>query len=194
MQVPTISEINKISITQLQQEQHQQGATPQELQNALKILLDNLSTKQKGTLTQQQVDLLEHISPIIQKGLSPQQGKQITSLLPQLTKRAMGQSYNIFDPVNGAVNLGFRLASLSDSGKLKPADVLIGLGAIYFSSQTGLSPDVLYKFGKDLLSQLPSPTLATTQVSSTITPQKQPHPITKTDFGSPPPSVQDRIW
>jgi quinol-cytochrome oxidoreductase complex cytochrome b subunit len=49
VQVPTISEINKISITQQQQKQ---GITPQELQNALKISFDNLSLKQKGTLTQ----------------------------------------------------------------------------------------------------------------------------------------------
>ena len=80
VQVPTISEINKISITQQQQKQsplllqQQQGITPQELQNALKISFDNLSPKQKNMLTQPQKDLLGIMPTLIQKGLSPQQG------------------------------------------------------------------------------------------------------------------------
>jgi hypothetical protein len=69
VQVPTISEINKISIRQIQQQkqsplilQQQQGITPQELQNALKISLDNLSPKQKSMLTQPQRDLLKTLT------------------------------------------------------------------------------------------------------------------------------------
>jgi hypothetical protein len=128
VQVPTISEIKKSSITQLEQQQ-QQGITPQELQNELKISLDNLSPKQKSMLTQPQIDLLKTMSPLIQKGLSPQQGTQVTLLLQQLTKHAMGPSYNIFNPVGGAVNLGIKLGGLYESGKLRFADILVGLGA-----------------------------------------------------------------
>jgi hypothetical protein len=113
-------------------------------------------------LTLPQRDLLETISPLIQKGLSPQQGIQLESLLKQSTKGAMGASYNIFDPVGGAVNLGIKLAGLYDSGKLKFSDILVGIGAIYVSSHTGLSPAVLYEGGKNLLAQLPSPPQPTT--------------------------------
>ena len=94
MQVPTISEINKISITQQQQKQ---GITPQELQNALKISLDNLSPKQKSTLTQPERDLLGTMSPLIQKGVSPQQGTEITSLLRQLRLRTKKEFLNHYD-------------------------------------------------------------------------------------------------
>jgi hypothetical protein len=177
VQVPTISEINKISITQQQQKQR---VNPQELQNGLKIFLDNLSPKQKSMLTQPQKNLLGIMPTIIQKGLSPHQGTQVTSFLTQYTKGA----------VSGTANLGIKLISLAESGKLRFPDVLMGIAAIYLSSHTGLSPDVLYEGGKYLLAQLPSPVRPTTQVSSTINPQKQPHPITTTDF-SPPASVQD---
>jgi hypothetical protein len=160
VQIPTISQIKKssIRIPEQQQQQQKQGITPQQLQNGLKTFLNNLSPKQKSTLTQPQKDLLTTMPNLIQKGLSPYQTTQVSSLLEQLTKGTIGSSYNIFNPTGGAVGLGIKLASLADSGKLKTADILLGLGAIYLSSHTGLSPYVLYESGKHLLSPSPSPT------------------------------------
>ena len=108
------------------------------------------------------------MSPQIQKGLSPQQGTQVTLLLRGLTQNVMGPSYNIFDRVGGTANLGIKLIRLYDSGKLRFPDVLAGIGAI---THTGLNPDVMYEVGKGLLSHLssqPRPTTQGTNVGSPI--------------------------
>jgi hypothetical protein len=83
----------------------------------------------------------------------------------------MGPPYNIFDQYGGTAKLGIKLIGLYDNGKLRFPDVLAGIGAIYFSSHTGLSPDVLYELGKDLLSHLSSQPRPTNQGANVGSPQ-----------------------